>query len=531
LPKAVAQSGGAFEPKIHPAPSPIPGESPRSKDSLGPTKPAPKAGAALSENALRDLSLLNQEALGKADKGNEYEDLLRMKDEGVRARISSKTIDFDALIVGSYYGEARRRAHGLISWWVFDACVGVVIVANAFTIGVETSYIVDGFDVPYWVVVLEGIFLAVYVVELGLRYFAYGLVALRSHWVKFDSFLVFCGLLDVIMKLVMSGEGSVVLDKIMLVRMLRLVRLARAARLVIQFRTLWLLVQGLYLSLLPMFWTFIITFMVVYIFGIAGIELIRSTSEYGPEYQRVAEANFGSLGQSMMTMMQMIGLDSATAVYRPLITERPELSIYFICFMLIGAIALMNLVTAIMVESAMRQAKDDQDAQKAWEELKRKQLAPVLNELFTSMDADGSGELEIDEIMEATDEQKDQLKRICNMDDIEEVFKMLDYDDSGALSIDEFIDGILRVKQEKPAELLRIVKQCSDILNHCKCLWEVMNPDGQTVKQRCSVYVPKSGSDDQLDGQVSKDNGEQEIQSNFSQQNSPESNTSQASKP
>jgi hypothetical protein len=354
--------------------------------------------------------------------------------------------------------EWRQKAIGLITWWAFDAAIGFVIIANALTIGIETSHVVRGDDVPLYVQILEMCFLLVYMHELGLRIFAIGLRVFRSHWVKFDGFLVLCGFVDAVIKTSLAGKTSV-LDKIMLVRLLRLVRLVRAVRLVAQFRTLWLLTHGLMLSVMPMFWVFLIMIALIYFFAVMGMDLIRT------------DENFSDLGMSMLTLTQFMFLDSIGHVYIPLTKERPLLALFFFGFILLGSISLMNLVTATMVESAMRQAKEDQEAEKSFQMTRRKQMEPILMDLFYTMDTDDSKELELDELLSAPSNVKDQLLRICNMDDLREVFEMLDYDHSGAVDIQEFCDGIMRRQADKPAELLRLVKQCSDILQLCKIIY------------------------------------------------------------
>merc|ERR1712079_803949 len=232
----------------------------------------------------------------------------------------------------------------------------------------------------------------------------------------------------------------------------------------IQFRTLWLLVQGLMHSLLTLLWTLVVIMLFCYCFSILGLELIRSTPQYGREYEETVDKYFGNLGDAMMTHLQFLTLDDIGVVFRPLITQRPELSIYFVAFIMVVSIALMNLVTAIMVESSLRQAKEDQEAHKAWEKQKKKALMPKLRHMFREMDEDNSGELDIFELRGASEEIKSQLQRICNMEDVEEIFKSLDYDESGAVDIDEFCEGMLKATSDRPGELVRIMKQCSEIL-------------------------------------------------------------------
>merc|ERR1719266_1693036 len=84
------------------------------------------------------------------------------------------------------------------------------------------------------------------------------------------------------------------------------------------------------------------------------------------------------------------------------------------------------------------------------------------------MDEDGSGQLDMAELRGASDEIRSQLQRICNMEDVEEIFKSLDYDESGSVDIDEFCQGLLKATSDKPGELVRIMKQCSEILKNSR---------------------------------------------------------------
>lgn len=65
------------------------------------------------------------------------------------------------------------------------------------------------------------------------------------------------------------------------------------------------------------------------------------------------------------------GLDSIGAIYKPIIRRRFALLLYFISVLLLLSIALMNLVTAVMVNSSLDQATQDKEALKAWESARR----------------------------------------------------------------------------------------------------------------------------------------------------------------
>jgi hypothetical protein len=267
---------------------------------------------------------------------------------------------------------------------------------------------------------------------------------------------------------------------ITILRVFRLARLARAARLMIQFRTLWLLVSGLRASFTTVMWTFILIFSIGYIFAVLGMELIPLRNEEGllerelsgdplrREYQRISSENFGSLYVALLTLLQVLTLDSIAAIYRPLVSNATTTAqsignlVYFLLFIFFVSIALMNLVTAVMVEGALQQANADKASARAHEEQRKKNLMPKLRQMFMNLDEDGSGEVSLEEIRSAPDWLRDQLKNVTNTEDIGEIFALLDDDDSGSVQIDEFLEGIFKASKGDvmtKLQLARLVRQ------------------------------------------------------------------------
>merc|ERR1712194_760552 len=249
-----------------------------------------------------------------------------------------------------------------------------------------------------------------------------------------------------------------------MLKMIRLFRLARTVRVLVQFRTLWMLVQGLMYAVLPMLWTAILMTVVIYVFAIVAMETILDHSDADADYSEAAR-NFDTIGESMITLMQFMTLDSVAAVYRPLITSNGWLIVYFLVFILLGPIALMNIVTAIMVESSLRTANEDQEAKKAWENMRRKNMMPKLLHMFMTLDTSGDGEVDLEEVLNAPSDIKEAIQHIVGLDQLEEVFNLLDYDGSGSVDIGEFVEGIMRSQGEKPSELYVLLKQGKAILS------------------------------------------------------------------
>jgi len=402
----------------------------------------------------------------------------------------------------------RQVLHIWISWSGFDTFIGLVIMMNALTIGLETNAKanipigcsmtcecdegVEGCQLPpEWLEFTDYAFFGVYLIEFLLRFYTYGFPVLRSHWVKFDLFLVSTSFLDILLKqLAVQNE---ILNQVMLVRMLRLARLARAVRLMVQFQTLWQLVQGLMHSIGTLMWTFLLVMILVYIFAIIGIEFITIDEKLPADdpYNIVATDNFRSFPDAIMTLLQVLTLDSIGSIYRPLIKHRFYLFFYFIGVMLLLSIALMNLVTAVMVNSSLDQASEDKDAKKAWEAAKKKKQMEALRLMFIDLDEDESGALTLDEINAAPEAIREELQEIAGTDDITALFEMLDYDGGGSIDTNEFCEGVIRAtNSDKPVELGRLVKQCSDILSNSRRLVD------------CVSGTLLEGSDTERDGGV-----------------------------
>merc|ERR1712217_559567 len=100
-------------------------------------------------------------------------------------------------------------------------------------------------------------------------------------------------------------------------------------------------------------------------------------------------------------------------------------------------------------------------------------MLPKLKELFLELDVDNSGGITLDEISQAPQETIERLREFVSLEDFEEIFNMLDYDSGGTVEVDEFCDGILRAQADKPMELLRLMRQCTEILNNTRALLKV----------------------------------------------------------
>mmetsp|Transcript_54803 Transcript_54803/g.123126 ORF Transcript_54803/g.123126 Transcript_54803/m.123126 type:complete len:306 (+) Transcript_54803:4364-5281(+) len=224
------------------------------------------------------------------------------------------------------------------------------------------------------------------------------------------------------------------------------------------FKTLWRLLHGLMQSLVTLVWTFILLFILLFTFAVSGMELIVESDERSDTYNSIVRTNFGDLWETCLTLMQVVTLDSAGPIYRPLIAERPLLALYFLFFILLVSIALMNLVTAIMVESSLDKSAADKEVKRMWELKKKKKRVDRVQGIFVQMDVDQSGKLTLSELLTAPPELKREFAELIDTEDFEMLFQLLDYDSQGEVNFKDFCDGVEKISRGK-LEMFSLIYQ------------------------------------------------------------------------
>lgn len=381
-------------------------------------------------------------------------------DKNDRSKTIGDMIDANAPLEKGCRGSCAR----LLLSPRFDGAISFIIVLNAISIGMEITYDLEGHDTTVFKR-LEHFYLIVYTVELGMRYYVSGWRCMKSSWICFDFILVVGGIVSIWILIPLLGKLPPGLGPMQVMRMLRLLRLARAVRLLVAFKTLWMLVRGLLSSTSTILYTFLLMFILVYVWACLGVEIITTHANYGEDEDFTAAVDefFPSLPATMLTLVQFIFMDGVSDVYLPLVYSDPRLLLYFMMFLLGVSVALMNLVTAVIVEGAIEQAANDKEVQEAYENEKKKKLLAEVKGMFLELDEDGSGNLSREEIEDAPFEVQESLVRLLDKEDYSEVVDVLhtlcDLDDPDGISVDEFCQAVFKLLFSKqPVELFQIQK-------------------------------------------------------------------------
>ncbi|CAJ1355643.1 unnamed protein product [Effrenium voratum] len=340
-----------------------------------------------------------------------------------------------------------RQAEALVGSRWFENVIGLVILVNMITIGVEAELSL-GNNVPEWLQQLERAFLAIYTLEIILRLLAEGWGAFCTAWFLLDFFLVSVGIVALVV-VPMSGSNRFEgIEKVLVVRGLRLLRLVRALRVVEHFRVVWQLVYALLSAGQTMLSTTALVTFMLYIFGCMAVELITKDDvlKSQPATTAIVEQYFYSLPRAILTLLQFVTLDSIAQVYTPLILERPYLAMYFFSILIFVSIGLMNLVTAVIIEGALDQAAKKHEEERILMKQKVKQSLPSLLETFLAIDVDGSGLITKEELANMPlDMLPPNFLKNLPIDSMMDLFEVLDVDDSNSVSQAEFVEGLLRL--------------------------------------------------------------------------------------
>ena len=227
----------------------------------------------------------------------------------------------------------RDRAISLVESKPFERFIITVIVINAIGLGMETSpsVMAQVGSIVNW---LDTIALAIFVVELAIKFFAYRLSFFKNGWNVFDLIIVGVALVPA------SQQFSV----------LRALRILRALRLISVVPSMRRVIVGLF-SAIPSIGTVIV--MLLLLFYISAVMATKLFGEAFPQW-------FGHIGASLYSLFQIMTLESwSMGIVRPVMEVYPYAWAFFVPFILMTSFIVLNLFIGVIV-NAMSEATDEE---------------------------------------------------------------------------------------------------------------------------------------------------------------------------
>ncbi|SFU07962.1 ion transporter [Sedimentitalea nanhaiensis] len=218
-----------------------------------------------------------------------------------------------------------------------NAILGVIIF-NAVTLGMSTSENINGVIGPA-LKVIDQVVLMIFVAELALKFFAYGIKGFFANpWNIFDFIVVGLGLLP--------DKGG-----LSALRGLRVIRAMRLLSVIPQMRAV---VQALLDALPGMGAVIIMISIVFYVFG------VMATLMYGHDFNEW----FGTLGRSLYSLFQIMTLESwSMGIVRPVMEVHPYAWAFFVPFIIITAFSVLNLFIGLLVNTMQAAVEEENEAE------------------------------------------------------------------------------------------------------------------------------------------------------------------------
>jgi len=295
-------------------------------------------------------------------------------------------------------------------------------------------------EIPFGLRVIELIFVAIFTTELVLRLFVHRFSFFYMSgcaWNWFDFFVVLLMLME---ELTDALQKVVDLQAMRVLRILRLIRVVRMVRIIHLIGELRTLATSIASSLKSLAWTVVMLMLLMFIVGVTLTQIVSdfriSNSEPGDHHGELG-SKFGSVFISMLTLYQAFtgGIDwnDATEPLHEYVSV--WLSPCFALYIAFVVLAMMNVVTGVFVESALKSAKEDRDST----------IITNMRDLFGK---DGNDQMTREDFlaMSMSAEMCDYFETLdVDPSEAELVFRLLDADGDGTVDQTEFMNGCLKL--------------------------------------------------------------------------------------
>jgi voltage-gated sodium channel len=234
-----------------------------------------------------------------------------------------------------------------------DASILIVILISAVFIGLETD---KALSAEYGSIfhLADEIIVFIFIVELFIKvlfvekkWWQYFL----SAWNVFDFIIILLCLAPIILHNITDIHAVVAFR---LIRLFRAFRVLRAFRLVTRMKPLQILIEALIRSIPSMGYITVLLALIFYIYAVIGVSLFGD----------FAQIEFGSLSNALLTLFKCItGGVSWSEVMEKCSSHTNSIAyiseIFFVSFLIIGGMVMLNLFVGIIVAELGKAKKSD----------------------------------------------------------------------------------------------------------------------------------------------------------------------------
>eukprot|EP00760_Papus_ankaliazontas_P006678 PhM_4_TR13136/c0_g1_i1/m.95968 len=188
----------------------------------------------------------------------------------------------------------------------------------------------------------------IFALEIILKLLGFGPKCLKDRFTTIDLILVLVSIPDMTLLASTSGLNA-----------FRAFRLIRVARLMRRWPSLQMIVRMLLKSVSSVIYLSVLVVLVIYIFAILGMQI------FADEFPPSVRTRFSTIWESAITCFVVVSGDSWTDVMRYAMDYSPWLgAIYFLLLYAVGNYILLNLFTAIILDTLDEQQRAVQEAER-----------------------------------------------------------------------------------------------------------------------------------------------------------------------
>ena len=247
----------------------------------------------------------------------------------------------------------------IVSGKLWSCCIAALIIINTIVLGMETypnvmnSY---GNLLKY----IDQKILYLFIIELSIRFIAYGFNFFKSPWSIFDLCVVGIALIPA------QDAFSA----------LRAARALRALRLISIFPKLRGVIEGLVMAIPGIGAIAGVMSIIICVFGLIASKL------YGAAYPEW----FGNLHLSIFSLFQIMTLEGWPDIVRTVMQEKPYAWIFFVTYILIATFSVLNLFIAVIVDAMQRNQTEEPDVDQRKMDVINKKLDLIIKKLAHNKD-------------------------------------------------------------------------------------------------------------------------------------------------
>jgi len=218
---------------------------------------------------------------------------------------------------------------------IYQVLVTIIILFSSVMVGVGTF----DFNNRFALNILIGLDISItifFVIEILIRFFAEKkkIGFFKDGWNIFDLIIVISSLIPT--------TGSSIL-------VLRLLRLARLLRIISFMPELRFVIEALVDSLKKSFYVLVLIFILLYIYAVAGVIF----------FEDVKGGRFEDLGEALLVLVQIMTLSSWEEVMLTITAVYPYAWAYFVSFVVLSSIIILNLFVAILVDVVSEKRREN----------------------------------------------------------------------------------------------------------------------------------------------------------------------------